>query len=167
MLSARLSGSGLWVPETPHTSRGLLILVEQSAEPVAPSDGVRLARGRLGEWSEGSGLAERPVWPVAVVMLGVLGQHGDGLPLIDDQGAVEEFAADGADEPFGDRVGPRRPHRRPDGPDVDGGEHLFERGGEFGVPIADEEPEAVAGVVEVHEQIAGLLGKPGAGWGGR
>jgi hypothetical protein len=25
----------------------------------------------------------------------------------------------------------------------------------------------MAGVVEVHEQIAGLLGKPGAGWGGR
>ena len=42
---------GLWVPETPHTSRDLLILVEQSTEPVAPSDGVRLARRPLGEWS--------------------------------------------------------------------------------------------------------------------
>ena len=41
----------VWVPETPHTSRDLLILVEQSTEPVAPSDGVRLARRRLGEWS--------------------------------------------------------------------------------------------------------------------
>ena len=41
----------LWVPETPHTSRDLLILVEQSTEPVAPSDGVRLARRLLGEWS--------------------------------------------------------------------------------------------------------------------
>jgi hypothetical protein len=41
----------LWVPETPHTSRDLLILVEQSTEPVAPSDGVRLARGALGELS--------------------------------------------------------------------------------------------------------------------
>ena len=34
----------LWVPETPHTSCDLLILVEQSTEPVAPSDGVCLAR---------------------------------------------------------------------------------------------------------------------------
>jgi hypothetical protein len=25
------------------------------------------------------------------------------MPLVDDQGAVGEFAADGADEPFGDR----------------------------------------------------------------
>src|SRR3954453_3019355 len=40
----------LWVPETPRTSRDLLILVEQSAEPVAPSNGVRLASRSLGEW---------------------------------------------------------------------------------------------------------------------
>jgi hypothetical protein len=57
----------VWVPETPHMSRDLLIFVEQSAEPVAPSDTVRVARSRLGEWPEGSGLAEGAVWPVAVV----------------------------------------------------------------------------------------------------
>ena len=77
--------------------------------------------------------------------------------------AVEEFAADGADEAFGDRVGPRCPHRCLDDPDVDGGEDGVERGGELGVAVADEEPEAAAGVVEVHEQVAGLLGEPGAG----
>jgi len=31
--------------------------------------------------------------------------------LVDDQGAVEEFAADSADEAFGDGVGPGCPHR--------------------------------------------------------
>jgi hypothetical protein len=41
----------LWVPQMLHTSRDLLILVEQSAEPVAPLDGVRLACRPLGEWS--------------------------------------------------------------------------------------------------------------------
>ena len=41
----------LWVPETLLTSRDLLILVEQPAEPVAPLDGVRILRRRLGEWS--------------------------------------------------------------------------------------------------------------------
>jgi hypothetical protein len=50
---ARLAGrlkarTVLWVPETLLGSRDLLILVEQSAEPVAPLDGVRLARRRLG-----------------------------------------------------------------------------------------------------------------------
>jgi hypothetical protein len=54
-------------------------------------------------------LAERAVWPVAVVVLGVLGQHGCGMPLVGDEDSVEEFAADAADETFGDRVGPRRP----------------------------------------------------------
>src|SRR6478752_7189723 len=44
----------LWVPETPHTSRDLLILVEQPTEPVAPSDSVRLVRRGLGEWWRGA-----------------------------------------------------------------------------------------------------------------
>ena len=34
-----------------HTSRDVLILVEQSAEAVVPLDGVRLACRRLEEWS--------------------------------------------------------------------------------------------------------------------
>ena len=42
---------------------------------------------------------------MAVVVVLVLAEHGDGVPLVDDQGAVEEFAADAADEAFGDRVG--------------------------------------------------------------
>ena len=41
----------VWVPETPHTSRDLLILVKQSTEPVAPLDSVRLACRPPGEWS--------------------------------------------------------------------------------------------------------------------
>ena len=85
------------------------------------------------------------------------------MSLVDDQDAVEEFAADGADEAFGDRVGPRRAHRCPDDLDVDGGEDGVEGRGELGVAVADQEPEAPAGVVEVHGQVAGLLGQPRAG----
>jgi hypothetical protein len=47
----------LWVPEAPHTSRDVLILVEQPAELVAPSDGDRLARRRLGSGRRGA------AWP--------------------------------------------------------------------------------------------------------
>jgi hypothetical protein len=39
---------------------------------------------------------------------------------VDDQEAVEQFAAAGANEAFGDWVRPRRPHRRPYDSDVDG-----------------------------------------------
>jgi hypothetical protein len=153
----------LWVPETPRTSRDLLILVEQSTEAVAPSEGVRLARRRLGEWSEGSGLAEGPVWPVAVVVVLVLVEHGGGVPRVDDQDAVEELAPDAPDEAFGDGVGPRRPDRCLDDADVDGGEDGVERGGEFGVAVPDEKPKTRSGVVEVHAEVAGLLGRSGAG----
>jgi hypothetical protein len=69
---------------------------------------------------------------------------------IDDQDAVEEFAAEAADEAFGDRVGPRCPDRRSDDPDVDGGKHRVEGGGEPGVAVPDEESEAPTGVVKVH-----------------
>ena len=48
-------------------------------------------------------MAEGAVWPVAVVVLGVRGQHGCGVPLVDDQASVEEFAADAADDAFGMR----------------------------------------------------------------
>jgi hypothetical protein len=37
----------------------------------------------------GSGLAEFPVIPVAVVVVLVLGQHRCGVPLVDDQRVVE------------------------------------------------------------------------------
>jgi hypothetical protein len=68
------------VPETPHMSRDLLIFVEQSAEAVAPSDTFRVARSQLGERPEGRGLAERAVWPVAAVVLGIRRQHGSPSP---------------------------------------------------------------------------------------
>jgi hypothetical protein len=41
---------------------------------------------------------------VGVVVVRVLLEHRCGVPLVDDQEAVEEFAADAADETFGDRA---------------------------------------------------------------
>src|SRR4051794_9124353 len=41
------------------------------------------------------------MWPMAVVVVRVLAENGGGVPLVDDQGAVEELGADGADEPWG------------------------------------------------------------------
>ena len=38
--------------------------------------------------------------------------------------------------------------------------------GEFAVPVADQEPEPVGAIAEIHQQVAGLLGHPGAGWVG-
>jgi hypothetical protein len=57
----------------------------------------------------------------------------------------------------------RRPHWCLDDADADRGEDGVERGGEFGVAVPDQEPELAPGVVEAHDQVAGLLGQPGAG----
>jgi hypothetical protein len=100
------------------------------------------------------------VRPVTVVVAFELVQHDSGVSLVDDQEAVEELAADRPDEALGDRICPRCPHRRLDDPDVDGGEDGV---GEPAVAVADEEPEAAVGVIEVHQQVAGELGEPGSG----
>ena len=104
------------------------------------------------------------------MMIGValeLAQHGCSVPLVDDQKAVEQFAADGADEAFRDRVRARCVHWRLDYLDVGGGEDGVEGGGELAVAVAvavaDQESEASVGVVEVHEQVAGQLGQPCCG----
>ena len=101
--------------------------------------------------------------PVVVVMVLVLAKHGCGVPQVDDEDPVEVFASDAADEAFGDRVGSRCPHRCLDDADTERGEHGVERCGELSVTVPDEKPEAAAGVLEVHEQVTGLLGQPGPG----
>src|SRR4030095_2822821 len=79
------------------------------------------------------------------------------VSLVDDQHSVEQFAADAADEAFGDGIRPGGPYRCPDDPDVDGGEDGVEGCGELGVAVPDQEPEPCAGLFEVHGQVAGLL----------
>jgi hypothetical protein len=45
---------------------------------------------------------------VIVVVALEIAQHGCSVPSVDYQETVEQFAADGADEAFGDRVRPWR-----------------------------------------------------------
>ena len=88
-------------------------------------------------------MSQGPVWAVLVEIVLVFGQDRCRVVLVDDEGPVEEFAADAADEPFGDRVRARRSNRGCDHLDVGAGEDGVERGGELGVTIADQEPEAL------------------------
>ena len=59
--------SSLWVPATRSALCDVLILVDQSAEPVVSSDGVDSDWGVAGEGPSGSGLAESAVRPVIIV----------------------------------------------------------------------------------------------------
>jgi hypothetical protein len=49
-------------------------------------------------------LAKGAMWPGCVAVLKVFGQYLAQMVLVDDQQSAEEFAAQGADHPFADRV---------------------------------------------------------------
>ncbi len=58
----------LWVPETLRILCDVLILVDQSAEPVVSFDLADVGRRAMGEWPCGSSLAQGAVRPVIVVV---------------------------------------------------------------------------------------------------
>jgi hypothetical protein len=64
--------------------------VEQSAESVASSEVVDLGSGALGQWSKGSGLAERGGVTHDRCMALVLTERYCCVLLVDDQDVVEE-----------------------------------------------------------------------------
>ena len=103
---------------------------------------------------------QRSMWPLAVVVGGVPGQDNPQVVFAEDQDAVSEFGSGGADEAFGVAVGSGTSWWDLHGLDAGAGENGVERGGELAGAVADEEPEDGSAVVEVHQQVAGLLGGP-------
>jgi hypothetical protein len=81
----------------------------------------------------------------------VFGQHRGRVPLVDDQDPVQQLAAQAANEPFGDGVGPRRPNGRQHDPHAGRGEHSVENAAELAVVVAQQEPERLVGVLEIHQ----------------
>src|ERR1039458_7219122 len=75
---------------------------------------------------------------------------------------VEALVADGAHESLRERVRTRRADRGANRLDTDRGEDRVKVGGEFGVPIAYEEPESSTGLFEVGGEVACDLGHPRA-----
>jgi len=104
----------------------------------------------------------------AVVVANIFGEYCTQVALVDDQHAVGQFGSQGADEPFGEAVRSWAPGRNADYLDAHIGQDGVERGGELAGPVADEESELGDAVIEVHHEVADLLGGPSAvGVGGR
>jgi hypothetical protein len=82
------------------------------------------------------------------------------VPSIDDQQAVETFATDGADPPFGEGVRARCAYGCADRPDSVGAEHLVEGGGELAVAVVDQKPDWLGPVDEGLDDVPCLLGRP-------
>jgi hypothetical protein len=108
----------------------------------------------------GRALVERPGRAMNVKVSDVLAQDQLQVPLARDQHPVQALAPGAGYPPLRDRVRPWRPDRGPDDPHADRSEHRVERSGELGVPVTDQELEAVSAALEVHQEVAGLLGHP-------
>src|SRR4029453_2871552 len=116
----------LWVPVIRFMSCDLRILMDQPAESI-PSGNPSSRRD--DRWFGGPkrwGLPQGAGRAVAVVMVGVLGQHPPQLSAADDQHPVQQLPPDGAHPPLGVGVRPRRPHRRAQHPDPLGREDRVE-----------------------------------------
>jgi len=119
-----------------------VVLVGESAEDLLPADPVLCEVDRFGWPGVGLSrceLAEGTVRPAGVVMRQVLGENLPQVVLIDDQQPVEDLPAQGADDPFADRVRSGSLWRAGQNPDALRGEHGVERAGELARAVPDQE----------------------------
>jgi hypothetical protein len=150
----------LWGPDIGFASCDLRVLMDQSTEANSLHDPPRRRQDNWHAESEWRRLPQGAMRAMAVVVIGVLGQHRPQLPAAQDQDPVQHLPPNRAHPPLRVRIRPRRPHRRGEHLDRLGGEDGVEGGGELRVPIADQKPELAGAVVKGHEQIAGLLRHP-------
>jgi hypothetical protein len=108
----------------------------------------------IGAWRS---KRECSMWPSAVVVGGIPGNDGPQVTFAEDQDAVGEFGSGGADEAFGDAVRSRTSRWDLHGVDAVTGQDGVERGGELAGSVADEEADGSGAVVEVYQQVAGLV----------
>jgi hypothetical protein len=103
-------------------------------------------------------LADVLMWPGRVVVRLIVSQHVSQMGLAEDQDPVQEFAAQGFDEPLAGRV-----HLWC----LDGGAHDRGAGGledsvkgaaEVRSAVADQEPELLEPPAQGHGQVAGPAG---------
>jgi hypothetical protein len=137
--------------------------MEEAAKPVASSDADVVVGGRGVGPAVGWLLAEGSMRPMGVVVIDVLAEGVVEMPAAGDKDAVSALTPRAGDPPLADRVGPRRLDRRGDDPRAGRGEDGVERVGVLGIPVSDQELQAVGPLAEVHERVPGLLHGPRGG----
>src|SRR3979490_2656859 len=103
------------------------------------------------------------MWPPMVVVGAVGCKYGPQVPLAEDQDAIGEFGSDGQNESFGEGVRSRTPRRDLDGVDPCAGQDGVERCGELAGPVGGEAPKFGGAIMEVLQEVTGLLGGPCSG----
>jgi len=126
-------------------SGGSDVLIDEAAQDRFSSDslGIEVGHGDAGHVVQAAGdaLGDALVRLGCVVVRLVFGQDGAQMPLAEDQEPVQELAAQGADEPFADRVHPRSLDRGAQDRGAAGLEDRVEGAGEVRAAIADQEPD--------------------------
>jgi hypothetical protein len=131
------------------------VFVNHAAEESCPADGGVAADGDCLGWGSRRSLSQGTVWAMAVDL-----QYGFQMVPGEDQHSVGALAADTADPAFGVGVCSWALRWCPQYGDAgrcgDGVEGL----GELGVAVADEEAETLGAIVQIHQQISGVLRSP-------
>src|SRR6266704_2277521 len=147
-------------PQSPRTQAplgGVHIFVDQAVEDGFSADlpcvDVGYGRGMSVAFVVGDALGDALVRPGRVVVHLVFGQDGPQMRLAEDKHAVEDLAAQGADEALAGRVHPRR---------LDGGAQDGGAGRGLGRRIATVFAEAGAPVVAV-SRTAAVFAEPASG----
>jgi len=125
------------------------VFVDQAAQDGFSEDPftVEVGNGEVATvvFTGGDALGDALMRPGRVVVHLVFSQHGAQMALPEDQHAVQELTAQGADEALADRVHPRRLDGRTHDPGAGGLEDGVERGGEVRSAVADQELVATRG----------------------
>jgi hypothetical protein len=98
----------------------------------------------------------------SVVVPGVLGQDCLEVSFAEDQHPVGDLGPGGEHESLGVSIRARAPGRDLHWCDAGAGQDGVEGFGELPGAIPDQEPEALGMIAEVHQEVADLLGSPGA-----
>ncbi len=142
--------------------------MQHSPELVATAQAIKrnrlIGQRRFADrrWLRERWAAERAVRPVRVVVRRVDLDDALELAAAEDQQPVEALPAQAPDLALGVCPRPRRSHRRLEDREAFGAEDLIEVARELAVAVADQEARPQPFVVESHQQVARLLGHPGA-----
>ena len=140
------------------------VLVKQATEEVAslhPGSPSLADQGQTGGWARWF-QPKRSVRTMPVVVLDIDPEDLLQVTTANDQQPVQALGADGTDPPLRIGVRVRRLDRRNEHLGALGAEHVVEATTELRVPVADKKAHPPAALGQHQEQVAGLLGDPGA-----
>ena len=137
-----------------------MLLVDQPAEQVPPANLSRTDPSWASRVCSGRYEAHGAMRSLPVVVRGMGPERPVEMPSTEDERPVEALGPDRLDHALGVSVGVRSLDGRHDHPGPFRANNLVELPAERRVPVSNEEPDGARASVEVHDEVARLLGHP-------